>query len=99
VIAASGYAVSCSLRNSRSFRYAVRPSEGEGKVSVASGSQRSLRSVAGIVFLPRLGSWRREALFCGEGGGWLVGFGGVGVGDWGGEGEGRVRLGRGLGSR
>lgn len=94
MIAASGYVVSCSLRNSRSFRYAVRPSDGEGKVSVASGSQRSLRSVAGIVFLPRLGSWRREALFWEEKGGLVVGClgkGGLTVGDWGGAGERRGR--------
>lgn len=66
VMSSYGYVVSCRRRNSRSLRYATRPCIGLGNSTRASGSQRSLRRLAGTVFLPRKGScliaswfWRR----------------------------------------
>ena len=55
------YEVSCSRRNSRSLRYALRPWRGEGNSTSTKGSQRSLRILAGTVFLPKKGSCLRAA--------------------------------------
>lgn len=75
-------------------------------MSVASGSQRSFRSEEGMLFLPRLASWVREALFWGgeEHRGVSKGVGRkrrgqFGVGEGRGEEREKVRLGCGSGSR